>query len=315
MAHAPIALFVYNRPEHLLRTLSSLRANALARDSTLYVFSDAAVGPQDSEAVETVRRIVNTTDGFNEICVREQPKNLGLAKSIITGVTELAAAYGRVIVLEDDLVMAPGFLTYMNEALDRYDKDQQVMQVSGYMFPIERPKRVGQTFFCRIPTSWGWGTWARAWERFNSDSTQMVEFLRSHPDRREAFNLNGAYPYFDHLTLQAQGKLDVWGVRWYASMFTASGLCLYPGQSLVQNIGMDGTGVHCGHTSCFEVDLSVSDRWNFPDRIEESMTAFEAIRSFLIGLRTQGKSSAIVDLVSRLRDVAGRMRRAITYAE
>ena len=313
MAHAPIALFVYNRPEHLLRTLSSLRANPLARDSTLYVFSDAAVGPQDSEAVETVRRIVKTTDGFNEICVREQPKNLGLAKSIIAGVTELAAAYGRVIVLEDDLVTAPGFLTYMNEALDRYDKDQQVMQVSGYMFPIERPKRVGQTFFCRIPTSWGWGTWARAWERFNSDSTQMVEFLRSHPDRREAFNLNGAYPYFDHLTLQAQGKLDVWGVRWYASMFTAGGLCLYPGQSLVQNIGMDGTGVHCGHSSYFEVDLSVSERWKFPDRIEESMTTFEAIRSFLIGLRTQGKSGAIVDLVSRLRDVAGRMRRAITY--
>jgi hypothetical protein len=257
---------------------------------------------------------VKTTEGFNEICVREQPKNLGLAKSIITGVTELAAAYGRVIVLEDDLVMAPGFLTYMNEALDRYEKDQQVMQVSGYMFPIERPKRLGQTFFCRVPTSWGWGTWARAWERFNSDSTRMVEFLRSHPDRREAFNLNGAYPYFDHLTLQAQGKLDVWGVRWYASMFTANGLCLYPGQSLVQNIGMDGTGVHCGHSSYFEVDLSVSESWNFPDRIEESMAAFEAIRSFLIGLRTQGKSGAIVDLVSRLRDVAGRMRRAITYA-
>ncbi|HET9607071.1 MAG TPA: glycosyltransferase [Nitrospira sp.] len=314
MAHAPIALFVYNRPEHLLRTLSSLRANALARDSTLYVFSDAAVGPQDSEAVETVRRIVNTTDGFNEICVREQPKNLGLAKSIITGVTELAAAYGRVIVLEDDLVMAPGFLTYMNEALDRYDKDQQVMQVSGYMFPIERPKRVGQSFFCRIPTSWGWGTWARAWERFNSDSTQMVDFLRSHPDRREAFNLNGAYPYFEHLTQQAEGKLDVWGVRWYASMFSASGLCLYPGQSLVQNIGMDGTGMHCGRSSHFEVDLSDLQTWKFPDRIEESLQAFEAICEFLVGLRGQKPTGAIVDLVSRLRHVAGTMKRAITAA-
>ena len=157
MTPAPIALFVYNRPDHVLRTISALQANPLARDSTLYVFSDAAVGPQDSEAVETVRRIVKTTDGFNEICVREQPKNLGLAKSIIAGVTELAAAYGRVIVLEDDLVMAPGFLTYMNEALDRYDKDQQVMQVSGYMFPIERPKRVGQTLLLQDSDELGMG--------------------------------------------------------------------------------------------------------------------------------------------------------------
>ena len=92
----------------------------------------------------------------------------------------------------------------------------------------------------------------------------MVESLRSHPDRREAFNLNGAYPYFEHLTLQAEGKLDVWGVRWYASMFTAGGLCLYPGQSLVQNIGMDGTGVHCGHSSYFEVDLSDFRPVEFP---------------------------------------------------
>ena len=314
MAPAPIALFVYNRPEHLLRTLSSLRVNALARDSTLYVFSDAALNSDDIEAVQTVRRIVKTAGGFNKICVREQPNNLGLATSIITGVTELAAAYGRVIVLEDDLMVAPGFLTYMNDALDRYDKEQQVMQVSGYMFPIEQPKPMGHTFFCRVPTSWGWGTWARAWERLNRDSTRMVEFLRSHPDRREVFNLNGAYPYFDHLSLQAQGKLDVWGVRWYASMFAAGGLCLYPSQSLVQNIGMDGTGVHCGHSSYFEVELSVSEKWKFPDRIEESVTEFEAIRAFLIGLRTQSKSGGIADLISRLREVAGRMRRAMTYA-
>lgn len=313
MTPAPIALFVYNRPEHLLRTLSALRANALARESILHVFSDGPTGSHQAEAVETVRRIVKSTDGFNRICVHEQPQNRGLAASVIAGVTELATAHGRVIVLEDDLVVAPGFLTFMNQALDRYDKDQQVMQVSGYMFPVEQGKRLGQTFFCRVPTSWGWATWARAWERLNLDSARMLESLQS-PERRETFNLNGAYPYFDHLALQAQGKLDVWGVRWYASMFTAGGLCLYPSHSLVQNIGMDGTGVHCGHSSYFDVELSGSETWKFPDRIEESKPTFEAIRAFLIGLRTQKRTGTIMDLVSRLRDVAGRMRRAITSA-
>ena len=310
---APIALFVYNRPDHVLQTVSALKANSLARKSPLYVFSDGPNGSEDIAAVEAVRRFLKSVTGFEKISIRQQPKNLGLARSIITGVTELSAAYGRVIVLEDDLVVAPGFLTFMNQALQRYENELRVMQVSGYMFPVEHPKRLGQTFFCRVPTSWGWATWARAWQHLNLDSTAMLEFLRS-PDRRDAFNLNGAYPYIEHLTQQAEGKLDVWGVRWYASMFIAGGLCLYPGQSLVQNIGMDGSGRHCGRSSDFDVELSVSETWKFPERLEESAPAFDAIRSFLLGLRTQKPTGTIVDLVSRLRHAAGRMRRAIMSA-
>jgi hypothetical protein len=310
---APIALFVYNRPDHLVKTISALQRNPLARHSDLHVFSDGANGSQDIPAVAAVRRFVETVTGFAKISIRRQPENLGLARSIISGVTELSAAYGRVIVLEDDLVVAPGFLTFMNHALDRYVNDEQVMQVSGYVFPVERPQRFAETFFCRVPTSWGWATWARAWERLNLDSIAMLESLQS-PDRRHAFNLNGAYPYFEHLSQQAEGKLDVWGVRWYASMFVAGGLCLYPGRSLVQNIGMDGTGMHCGRSSDFDVKLSLAERWEFPHRVEESAAAFEAIRAFLIGLRAQKPTGAIVDLVSRLRQAADRMRRAITSA-
>jgi hypothetical protein len=314
MVLAPIALFVYNRPAHLQRTLSALQANQLARESMLCVFSDGPKGSHDAAAVEAVRSVAKRVSGFAKIVVRERRENVGLAHSVISGVTEMTGTHGRVIVLEDDLVVAPGFLSFMNQALERYENEPRVMQVSGYMFPIGRPKQVGETFFCRVPTSWGWGTWARAWKCFNTDSMRMVEFLRSHPDRREAFNLNGAYPYFDHLTLQAQGKLDVWGVRWYASMFTAGGLCFYPSQSLVQNIGMDGTGVHCGHLSYFDVELSELEAWNFSDRIEESTTTFEAIRAFLIELQGQTKGGAIMDLISRLRKLAGRMTRAITSA-
>lgn len=308
---APIALFVYNRPDHVSRTISALQANPLARKSVLYVFSDGPNGLHDMEKVEAVRRMITHITGFEKVCVRQRPANLGLATSIITGVTELVETYGRVIVLEDDLIVAPGFLTFMNHALDRYDDEDHVMQVSGYVFPVERPKRFGETFFSRVPASWGWATWARAWKRFNADSAMMLEALRS-PERREAFNLNGAYPYFDHLTQQSEGRLDVWGVRWYASMFLAGGLCLYPSQSLVRNIGMDGTGVHCHRLSHFDVELSDLEAWTFPDHIEESMPAFEAMREFLLEFLAQTQSGGKVDLVSRLRHVAGRIKRAIT---
>lgn len=308
---APIALFVYNRPDHVFRTISALQGNPLARKSPLYVFSDGPNDSQDIAGVADVRRFVKSVTGFDKVLIRHRPKNLGLARSIIAGVTELSAAYGRVIVLEDDLVVAPGFLAFMNQALNRYENEPRVMQISGYMFPVGQPERLGETFFSRVPTSWGWATWARSWERLNLDSATMLEGLQF-PDRREAFNLNGAYPYFEHLIQQAEGKLDVWGVRWYASMFIAGGLCLYPGQSLVQNIGMDGTGVHRHRLSHFDVGLSDLEAWTFPDDIEESMPAFEAIREFLLELRAMKQTGVIMDLVSRLRHVAGRMKRAIT---
>lgn len=311
MAVAPIALFAYNRPDHLRHTITALRNSTLASTSTLYIFCDGAKTAQDLAAVNEVRSIARNVSGFAKVTMREQRENLGLAQSIIAGVSELTADFGSTIVLEDDLVVAPGFLTYMNQALERYRDEPRVMQVSGYMFPVKRPQRYGSTFLCRVPTSWGWGTWARAWRQFNPDCSQLLEYLQA-SDQQHAFNVNGAYPYYEHLRLQTEGKLDVWGVRWYASMFAAGGLCLYPNRSLVHNIGMDGSGVHCGVSSNFDVELSASDFWTFPDRIVESEPALEAIQSFLEDLRSPQEPSVIADLFSRLRATAGRITRAIT---
>jgi hypothetical protein len=311
MATAPIALFAYNRPDHLRHTITALRNSTLASTSTLYIFCDGAKTAQDLAAVHEVRSIARNVSGFAKVTMREQRANLGLAQSIIAGVSELTAEFGSTIVLEDDLVVAPGFLTYMNQALERYRHEHRVMQVSGYMFPVKRPQRYESTFLCRVPTSWGWGTWSRAWRQFSPDCSGLLEYLRE-SGQQHAFNVNGAYPYFEHLHLQTEGKLDVWGVRWYASMFTAGGLCLYPNRSLVHNIGMDGSGVHCGVSSNFDVELSASDSWTFPDRIVESEPALEAIQSFLEDLRSPQEPSVIADLFSRLRATAGRITRAIT---
>lgn len=313
MCPAPIALFAYNRPQHLTRTVRALQANPLARASELHVFSDGPKQTGDMRAVEQVRAVARTITGFAHIRVCERAENLGLATSVIHGVTDLSRAYGRVIVLEDDLVVAPGFLTFMNQALDRYEAIPRVMQVSGYMFPVENQKRLGSTFFCRIPTSWGWATWDRAWRCLEADSSKLLRRL-SHQADQDAFNVKGAYPYFEHLTLQAQGKLDVWGVRWYASMFLSQGLSLYPGQSLVQNIGMDGSGAHCGLSDVFDVELSEQDVWEFPDRPEESDAAFEAIHSFLLELRRPQKDNALMAWASRLNAVLGKVKQAVVSA-
>jgi hypothetical protein len=280
MKLAPIALFAYNRPDHLSRTLRALRDCPLASDSELYLFVDGPRQDADRSNVEQVLAVARAITGFKRVQVQERQENHGLARSVIAGVTAVSKSHGRVIVLEDDLVVARGFLLFMNEALRRFDDEPRVMQVSGYMFPIADASAVGSTMLSRVPASWGWGTWDRAWRHFERDSGRLLALLRDERTQND-FDLQGAYPYYAQLQLQASGQLDVWGVRWYASMFARNGLCLYPAQSLVQNIGMDGSGLHCGTSQAFDVSLSRHEAWQFPDQIEESQEALAQIREFL----------------------------------
>jgi Glycosyl transferase family 2 len=311
MAPAPIALFAYNRPTHLTRTIQALRNNPLAQQSRLYIYSDGPKTPRDEAAVAQVRQMIRRIDGFADLTIREQTTNVGLGRSIIDGVTELSGRYGSVIVLEDDLVVAPEFLTFMNHALEHYAHTTRVMTISGYLFPVEHPEQLGSTFFFRVPASWGWGTWHRAWRLFEHDSTKLLAGLSTRADQ-QLFDVDNTYPYLAQLRLHAAGKLDVWGVRWYASMFAANGLCLYPGESLIQNIGMDGSGMHCNRSSQFDVCLSKSAIWHFSDHIEESLPARNAIRSFFIRLGAYKQGSRIAELTSGLSRVMGRIRRTVS---
>lgn len=307
MAFAPIALFAYNRPDHLRRTLAALQTCPLARKSDLYVFSDAPRSAEDRRPVDRVRELLRGLGGFGHVEVIHQEVNLGLARSIIGGVTDLCDVHGRVIVLEDDLVVAPGFLAFMNQALDRYQDEPKVMQVSGYMFPIARAAELGNTFLCRVPASWGWATWSRAWACLDLDSERLFNLLAVN-SRQYEFDVNGSYPYFSDLQRQIEGKIDVWGVRWYASMFVKGGFCLYPTCSLVRNIGMDGSGIHCGSSTVFDVELSHNESWEFTERIEESQLGVEFVSGFFSEIQGGGRTNVITQVFSRLGSAARRVK-------
>lgn len=281
---APIALFAYRRLQHLRQTVASLQADPLAAHSELWVFSDGPKQPQHALDVEAVRRYLRTITGFAAVHIVERPDNFGLARSIIAGVGKLCRSQGRVIVVEDDLIVAPIFLSYMNRALERYQAEHRVMAVSAYMYPVRSPDELPKLFFCRIPTSWGWATWARAWASFEPDASVLAaQLLKS--GQRKTFDMDDNYPYFESLQAQARGELDVWGVRWYASVFLQGGLCLYPGRALVHNAGMDGSGVHCGVSSAYEVDVGRAVIAPYPDQIVENEPAVRQIVEFFRTLR------------------------------
>ena len=279
---SPVVLFVYARPEHTRRTLRALQQNMLAEESDLIIYSDAASSLEKQLAVCEVREFLQTITGFRSVTIIHRPENFGLAKSIIEGVTEQLGKSERVIVLEDDLVTSPYFLKYMNDALERYADDDRVASIHGYVYPVSQA--LPDTFFLPGADCWGWATWRRGWALFNPDGQYLLDELKCRKLIR-AFNFNGAYPYSEMLEGQIKGKNDSWAVRWYASAFLAGKLTLYPGQSLVNNIGNDLTGVHSGATSKYDVILSETPVAVSDIPVEPSREGMKAIEKFFRGLQ------------------------------
>ena len=250
--YAPILLFVYNRPEHLKQLIASLQANAEAPQSMLFIYTDAARNKADEEQVNKVREVIRHIDGFASIEVIERATNWGLARNIIGGVTEQIRRYGRVIVLEDDLVVAPYFLRFMNDALEAYKDEPQVGHIQACDFTQDAS--LPDTFLIKFTGSWGWATWERAWQHFNPDGQALLNELESRRLTRR-FDFNGNYRFTRMLRRQVQGKNNSWAIRWNASLFLKDILSLNVGRSLVQNNGFDGSGTHCGGGNLYSSQL------------------------------------------------------------
>lgn len=275
---APIALFVYNRVEHTRRTISHLQKNLLSDESRLIIFSDAAKSEKDIESVEEVREFIKTVDGFKAVRIIERPTNMGLAESIIDGVNQLTEEYGKVIVLEDDLLTSPFTLKYFNQALKKYQDNNKVMQIGAYMFPLKDSDSLPNTFFFRATSSWGWATWKRAWDHFEPDVT--IVYNQFDKQKIKDFSIEGKMNYWNQLLDFKNKKNNSWAIRWYASVFLNNGLVLYPAKSLVENIGHDGTGVHSNIEDTYLVTISREPISDYPDEIEENKLAYAAILDF-----------------------------------
>ena len=260
MNTAPIALFVYNRPHHTKRSIEALRNNELAAESDLIVFSDGPKTGAFDSRVNEVRELIASVTGFRSVNMVMRERNYGLAQSIISGVTETIFARNRVIVLEDDIVTSPYFLRYMNDSLDLYEHDEDVISVHGYICPVKA--ELPETFFLRGADCQGWATWKRGWDLFEPDGRKLLSELRQRGLERE-FDFDGAYDYTRMLRNQIAGRNHSWAVRWYASAFLRGKLTLYPGVSLLRNIGFDSSGVHCRATTAFDTEPA-----NRPIRVE-----------------------------------------------
>lgn len=268
--YAPIVLFAYNRPEHTRKTIEALKQNEGADRSELFIYCD---GPKNEAAVpkcQAVRDYANSVTGFKQVTVTERQENYGLARSVITGVTEIVNRYGRVIVMEDDLLTSRYFLEYMNLALERYKDEKKAFSVTGYSHFGDGNKTLPESYFIRIFSSWSWATWKDRWDLFDADATGW-ERIKTDEEFRRTFDYEDSLDMSVMLRNQMEyHTIDSWAIRCYWAMFTSGGLTLFPNKGLCENIGFDGSGVHCNvevrsrHATLTECRIT-----QFPETVEE----------------------------------------------
>jgi GT2 family glycosyltransferase len=297
---APVALFAYKRPHHLHQAIQALAASVLARHTRLYIFCDGPAQDSDSGPVEQTRRVAHSAEGFARIEVIERIHNFGLAASVIAGIDLVLKEHDRVIVLEDDLVVDPTFLDFLNQGLEMYRSDDEVISIHG--FTPGTSVSLPQSFFLRGADCWGWGTWRRGWAQFNPDGTELLRLI-DESGEQAAFDFDGAYAYRQMLVDQVRGQVNSWAIRWYASAFLARRLTLYPSRSLVRNIGQDGSGTHKGRFEPLEV---MSEAFRGP-LVRIPLRENEADRAAVAAALRPGRRRALRTMMTQIA-MAGRRR-------
>ena len=248
---APVVVSTYTRLGHLMRTVEALLANDLASKTSVTFLSD---GPRkgDEAAVDKVRDYLSQVSGFGELIVIQRDTNDRVANNR-GGMASLLAERGKMIFLEEDIVTAPGFIRYMNEALEFYENKPEVISISGYCPPIDIPSHLTcDNFFMKRFSAWGFATWASKFDPFGFEVDKAeARTLLASKKRLQDFCSRG--PDLEGmLKSEVSGEIDALDVKVMFSNFKNNTYCSYPVCSFVQNAGFDGSGMHCGKSNRFD---------------------------------------------------------------
>lgn len=304
---APIVLFVYNRPDHTLKTLDALSSNIHADQSELIVFADgprADASDATLQVIEETRKLFQKKFRFRKITLEFSEKNLGCSHALYRGISKVLTTYENAIIVEDDIHTSPYFLKYCNQALEHFNDVPEVMTISAYSYPFET--QMNQTYFLSTGAAWGWATWSRAWKHYRSDVNSLLNEISSNGQKTE-FNFNKSLDFFKMLEQQRDGEIDTWDVQWYASIFLRKGLTLYPAKSLTVNFGQDGSGTHYSTpgTSKRIQDqiLSMSEHaenYIYPGNLTEHSIARKSLEDYFRSLSGPGKIQRIQNILKKL---------------
>lgn len=262
---APVVLFTYNRLNHTMQTIKALHNNWGSNETELYVFADGAKDPTEEAKVNAVREYlkeIKERNWFASMTIYFQEKNLGLEKSIISGVGKIINQYGKAIVLEDDIITTPDFLLFMNKALDAFEKDPKVWSISTWLINNRKIKNCKEDILWTYRGEcWGWASWADRWNRVDWSVGDYREFEKNRK-RQRAFN-RGGRDMSMLLQLQQEGEIHSWAIRWCYQQYKEDMITVFPKYPKSYNIGLDGSGTNCGGETTRLPETQLEKTWNF----------------------------------------------------
>ena len=276
---APIGLSAYARLDHLKQNIAALKNNYAAAKSHLYIFSD---GPKDGdhEKVSSVRNYLRKIDGFKKIELVERKQNSRIMNNR-NGIKDLLDRYGKIIFLEEDIVTAPGFLDFMNNALNVYANDERIFSITGYTPPINATKFSNEdVFFLPRFNAWGFGIWK---DRFQSiryfDRNELRNIFKKIAMRKYISEYVGEDVLL-MLQYESENVIDALDVKAIFQQILTRRLTVYPRISLTRNIGHDGSGLHCDITDKYDTPLWEKTTFEFTKNISINHDISEAHRNF-----------------------------------
>lgn len=300
-AMAPVLIVTYDRLEHLKKTITSLQSNIYAEQTDLFIASDYQRSDSEAKKVAAVRGYLKNIDGFKSVTVFAREKNLGVVDNSNLAVQFIFDKFDRFIIMNDDLVTAPGFLKFINEAFGRYGGNERVFSITGYCPPIQIPSTYQyDAFFLGRMSAWGCSMTKDRYDSVREITREEFDEFAANKKLSRAFVEAGGEDLLVMLKDVAYGSLEAWDVRCMYTQFMKNQYTVYPTQSLILNIGFDGTGMHCGKTDRFDVALSDKTTFYFPDDVVVDQRIVAANRKFRAGASYARK------LMSRTRGLVGK---------
>ncbi len=241
-----IAVIGFKRPKHIQETLYALSQNYSIDKAPLYIFIDGARDdPKEKQLVQQTQETSKAFPWKGKKIIHASPHNKGLQNAVRHAIDITLTDYKSIIVVEDDIVTSPYFYNFISAGLTQYENNQSIGAICGHVYSISRKIfNPHSPFFLKHFCCWGWATWRDRWNSLCWDAQKLNQSLNR--NKKKELDYGHSRWVSGILKAQMNGYINTWDVQTGVSLFLQNRFCLYPPETLTNNIGWrnDGLSTH-----------------------------------------------------------------------
>ena len=299
-----IGVFCYKRAEKLKTSMEALLKNPECASLDIIFFADGYKNENDKPGVEATRNYIDSITGFKNIYKHFRERNYSTGPNFFEGLTYLSRHYNQFIIVEDDLVVTPNYISYMLAALDFYRDEKSVFCITGYVFPLNLRNYDYDTIVYKRFCSYGWSCWSNRMRQIAWHTDELINLIQSTPNFKNRLNKEG-FDLYRMLKKQINGTISTWDIQMQVHVAKHDFNIVYPVISKAKNIGFDNQS-----TNTFGIDYLKTPQDNGVQRIFNFCNAEEAIPSLQKQIKKPYGLKALVTrkLINSLIKVSSRVQ-------